>query len=168
MFTLVKVLAFAFLLSIVSGGHAQRPRQRCDGPEFRQFDFWLGEWTVTQADGRQAGTNRITAIEDGCALLEQWQGGGGSTGTSLNFYDRNDRKWHQAWMSNSGGALLLAGEFQDRRMVLRSESTGADGMMHRITWSPLGDGRVRQFWESSNDGGRSWKTAFDGTYTKRP
>ena len=32
----------------------------CDAPEFRQFDFWLGEWTVTKPDGQLAGTNRIS------------------------------------------------------------------------------------------------------------
>lgn len=168
MLTLVKLLAVTFVVSVVSGGHAQRPKQRCDGPEFRQFDFWVGTWTVRQADGSEAGTNRITAIEEGCALLEQWQGRGGGTGTSLNFYDRNDRRWHQAWMSNSGGALRLSGELRDKRMVLQSDAPGTDGVLHRITWSQPGEGRVRQHWESSGDGGHSWKTAFDGMYSKRP
>ncbi|HET7704523.1 MAG TPA: hypothetical protein VFM36_00410, partial [Thermoanaerobaculia bacterium] len=46
----------------------------CDRPEHRQFDFWAGEWTVTTPDGKTAGTNRITKIAGGCALLEEWTG----------------------------------------------------------------------------------------------
>jgi hypothetical protein len=39
--------------------------------------------------------------------------------------------------------------------------------VNRVTWQPLPDGRVRQHWEASEDGGTTWKTAFDGYYTKR-
>ena len=38
---------------------AQSPpaaRPRCDVPEYRQFDFWVGDWDVTAGDQR-AGTN---------------------------------------------------------------------------------------------------------------
>lgn len=32
----------------------------------------------------------------------------------------------------------------------------------RITWTPNADGTVRQHWEQSTDGGKTWTTAFDG------
>ena len=38
--------------------------------------------------------------------------------------------------------------------------------LQRIGWTPLHDGRVRQHWETSNDTGKTWTTAFDGYYTK--
>jgi hypothetical protein len=55
-------------------------------------------------------------------------------------------------------------------MVLSGESIGSKGerVTDRVTWSPLDDGKVRQFWEQSRDGGKSWTVAFDGTYTRRP
>jgi hypothetical protein len=31
----------------------------------------------------------------------------------------------------------------------------------------LPDGRVRQHWETSKDGGATWTTAFDGYYRRR-
>jgi hypothetical protein len=40
-------------------------------------------------------------------------------------------------------------------------------MRHRITWTPLPEGRVRQFWENSRDEGKTWSVAFDGTYVRR-
>src|SRR5436190_24339821 len=44
---------------------------RCDAPEYRQFDFWAGEWDVTSAaNGSAAGTNSVTRTLDGCVLQE--------------------------------------------------------------------------------------------------
>lgn len=41
-------------------------------------------------------------------------------------------------------------------------SDGAD----QITWTPLGDGRIRQHWQVSNDEGKTFSTAFDGYYER--
>ncbi len=40
--------------------------------------------------GRKAGENSIVKMEQGCMLLERWQGDSGSTGTSLNYYNSGD------------------------------------------------------------------------------
>jgi len=142
----------------------------CTAAEHRQFDFWLGTWDVTQKD-KPAGVNRITADLKGCVLVEQWTSASGGRGTSLNFYDRTDRSWHQTWIDAQGGALLLKGGLRGPNMVLESESApDAKGAstVQRITWSPQADGGVRQHWESSSDGGKSWTTAFDGRYVRKP
>ena len=53
-------------------------------------------------------------------------------------------------------------------MVLEGETpaggAGAPPVKNRITWSPEPEGRVRQHWETSPDGGKTWATAFDGMY----
>jgi len=142
------------------------PRKPCRTPEFRQFDFWLGEWDVESAAA--PGTisrNRITAINDGCTLREEYTTPSGYAGTSLNFYDTARKAWHQTWIDNQGGALYLAGGLEGDSMVL--ESDGADGAVQRIRWTPLGDGSVRQHWEQTGDGGKTWTTVFDGYYTRR-
>jgi len=36
----------------------------------------------------------------------------------------------------------------------------------RGLWSPLPDGRVRQFFEQSSDGGETWATWFEGFYSR--
>src|SRR4051812_1628318 len=36
-------------------------------PEFRQFDFWIGQWDV-EMGGQKAGANRIDKSLDGCLL----------------------------------------------------------------------------------------------------
>lgn len=148
---------------------AAQARPDCSAPEHRQFDFWLGTWDVMAA-GKPAGTNRIEPVMKGCGLLEQWTSARGGHGTSLNFYDRRTKTWSQAWIDEGGNALHLAGTFADGKMVLasapRKTDSGVD--VQRITWSKNPDATVRQVWESSTDGGKTWTVAFDGTYTARP
>jgi hypothetical protein len=142
---------------------APRP---CSAAAYRQFDFWLGSWSVTRPDGKTAGTNRITRILGGCALREQWRGAGGSSGTSLNVYDADAKLWRQTWVDDRGGVLLLTGGLRNGRMVLEGDTPAPGGktVRQRITWTPMPDGRVRQFWDSSSDGGKTWKSEFDGLY----
>ena len=55
-------------------------------------------------------------------------------------------------------------------MVLTGDSVDADApskiAKQRITWTPDTTGNVRQLWESSTDGGRTWTVVFDGRYSK--
>jgi hypothetical protein len=105
-----------------------------------------------------------------CVIREDYKGGPGYTGGSFNIYDASRDRWHQTWVDNGGLLLELDGGFRDGKMVLEGEtldSTGA-AQKQRITWEPLQGGKVRQHWQQSTDGGSSWTTLFDGTYTKRP
>lgn len=142
------------------------PMKPCNTPEFRQFDFWIGDWNVESvAAPGTVSRNRITRINDGCTIREEYTTPYGYMGTSLNFYDATRKVWHQTWIDNQGGALFIEGGMQGKSMVL---STVTDpGTVQRITWTPLDDGRVRQHWETTTDGGNTWTTAFDGTYTRR-
>ena len=62
---------------------------KCDAPEYRQFDFWVGTWDVTMR-GQPAGGNLVTLEESGCLVHEHWTGTRGGTGQSFNFFDRDD------------------------------------------------------------------------------
>ncbi len=138
----------------------------CNTRQHRQFDFWVGTWDVTtEANPGRTATNRILAIHEGCVIQERYEAPGGYTGTSLSFYDQNTDTWHQTWIDNQGTPLFLKGGFKKGSMVLVDDSNAAN--IQRVTWTPLKDGRVRQHWESSTDGGETWTTAFDGYYTRQ-
>lgn len=145
------------------------PPPRCDAPEFHQFDFWIGTWTVHDGAGQVLGYNVIKPIASGCGLLEHWRSAqGGFEGMSLNAFDPTLGRWTQRWVGASatlwlegaplGGAMVLTGTLP---RPLRSGGTALD----RITWTPLEDGRVRQFWEVSLDGGE-WQPYFEGFYSR--
>lgn len=143
----------------------------CSSPEHRRFDFWVGDWEVFDAQGHRAGTNVIERTLDGCVIRESWTGAGGMRGTSLNIYDVRDGLWHQTWVDSRGRRLELAGAYHGDRMVLEgtvpSEDDPGRVVHHRITWSRLDGGRVRQLWEASRDDGKTWSVVFDGTYVPK-
>ena len=133
----------------------------CATDAHRAFDFWLGEWTVTMPGrvGWQADSS-ITLGNGGCSVHEDYRSQGGYAGRSINFFDPQKEKWHQTWVDNQGAPLYLEGSPVDGAMVLGNDS-------NRVTWSQLEDGRVRQHWESTSDGGETWTTAFDGYYQRK-
>lgn len=143
---------------------AARPDGGCTAEEHRQFDFWRGSWRVHR-EGEVVGRNEIRTVADGCGLEESWRSAEGGTGTSLNYYDPSDGSWHQLWLGSGGLILHLTGGLEGGDMVMTGERTvEGETIRDRITWSPLPDGGVRQLWEISRDGGRSWSRAFDGRY----
>ena len=162
------------LLIAASVGSAQNPPAPqgpppdCSAPEHRQFDFWIGEWDVT-IQGRKVGENRITLEESGCLIHEHWRDNRGGTGQSFNFYDRADGKWHQVWVSSTGAVLDLAGDYRDGKLAYKGETKQPNGtvVLHELTFSQNADGTVRQHWQTSTDGGKTWKVGWDGLYTRR-
>lgn len=145
------------------------PAKPCSAPEYRQFDFWAGEWEVRRPDGQLAGHNRIEIVEGGCGLQENWTSAGANvnTGRSLNAYVPGDGKWHQIWLGSDGLLMHLSGTFSGDTLTLTGTSPARDGQTqhHRLAFTRRADGSVRQFWEMSGDG-KTWKTAFEGIYTR--
>lgn len=150
---------------------AAAAERSCGSPKSHEFDFWIGDWDVSNVEGDKAvGRNRIEPILGGCVLQESWNGESGSAGTSLNFFDTQLGRWRQFWVWREGTTLELEGEFRDGRMVLTGESLEPDGKstLNRITWYDNPDDTVRQQWEISKDRGGRWETIFNGLYRKRP
>lgn len=146
-----------------------RYAQPCGDPDYRAFDFWVGEWEVTTAQGQPAGTNVIEKILNGCVLLENWTGMGGGSGKSMNFYDAGRRRWTQTWVSDSGNVLEVHGGFRDGAMRFEGQVYRKDGapLLDRMTFFPLEPGKVRQLIEHSGDNGKTWVVWFDGIYTRK-
>lgn len=168
--SLLRCLFSALLLlpEAQAAGQSQSPPPRCDTPAHRQFDFWVGDWVVFSGTDT-AGTNVVTLEEDGCLVHEHWVGKGGGTGQSFNFYNRTDGKWHQVWVSSTGGVLDLSGGWSDPDLRYAGETVRPNGsrIRHELTFTRNADGTVRQYWRTSTDGGATWTIAFDGLYRRR-
>jgi hypothetical protein len=165
-------LIFAALLacSLVAAKDTSPPAAKtstCISEEFRQFDFWLGKWQVTER-GQPAGRNEIQPDLGGCALFESWTSVDNTRGRSVSFYDRRRQRWHQTWIDNRGGSLQLDGRIVAGSMVLEDQTDGASGKgtVNRITWTPNADGSVRQHWEVKKGQEAAWETVFDGLYLR--
>jgi hypothetical protein len=154
---------------------AATPPVPCAGPEYRQFDFWIGTWDVHGPKDAVVGHSRIESILGGCVIAEHWSSGpnGANDGKSYNIYDRELGKWEQFWVDASGSRLLLSGGLVGADMVLEGVQSKPDpktgiAQRERITWTPNADGSVRQLWQSSKDAGKTWTVAFDGLYRHPP
>jgi dienelactone hydrolase len=155
--------------------HTQPAQQlpRCDGPAYRQFDFWIGEWDLrpaNQPDGPST-TNVITKEDGGCVIRERWDGGQ-MTGQSVNIYDRSRGKWHQTWVDSTGGLHEYWGTRRsDGAMAFEGElpprQSGGARVPTRMTFFQLGEDKLRQLSERSTDGGKTWTVGYDFIYTRR-
>lgn len=141
----------------------------CRSPEYRQFDFWVGDWEVHDPQGNVVGRNVVTLEQDGCLIVEHWTSAGGvQTGTSFNYYDVRDKKWHQLYLDNSGNAgafPAMAGELKDSRMVLLTNEPS--GPISRWTWYTVSPNHVRQMGEQSSDNQKTWQITWDSIYVKK-
>ena len=140
----------------------------CEAPEHRQFDFWIGSWTVKTPDGKEVASSRIDREYGGCVIHERYEATSGYKGESLNIFDTRRKVWHQTWVDNGGALAQLEGALIDGKMVLEGQGASPAGepRTNRITWSANSDGTVRQHWEVKGSDG-VWKTAFDGRYYRK-
>lgn len=136
-------------------------------PEFRQFDFWIGEWLPKNPQGVTVGTSSIQLILGSCIIFENWDTPL-SSGKSFNLFDTRDGKWHQTWVDAKGLMTTYIGGLVDGKMVLVNESA-ANGkkVLARMTYSKLDNGDVRQHGEGSSDEGKTWATTFDFIYVRK-
>ncbi len=136
-------------------------------PEFRQFDFWIGEWDVKNPQGVPSGSSSIQLILGQCTIFENWSGGG-SNGKSFNIYDTNDKKWHQTYVDDKGTFSHYVGGLVDGKMVVVADTVVAGKKTWaKMTFSKMPNGDVRQFGENSTDDGKTWVASFDLIYSRK-
>ena len=148
---------------------ADKQRNPCKYSEkARQFDFWIGDWDVF-VRGRKVGENLVELEVQSCTLVENWKNTGGGTGKSLNVYNAAKKKWQQFYVGGQGGVLEFQGELKDKIMHFTSETVGPNGqkIMHILEFHNLPDKTVRQRWQQSTDGGKTWNTVWDSIYKRK-
>jgi len=162
-----------FWAGVASSAQAQSPAAappQCTALESRQFDFWIGEWDVTDQQSKQhAGESRIEKLYGGCVLRENWSSEG-FTGGSLNSWWQGDGKWHQTWMDQAGAFRHFIGGLENGRMVMVAEqprpSQPGQTVLVRLTFTPNPDGTVRQYSDYSTDKGATWQFRYDYLYRR--
>lgn len=146
----------------VASAEAPKPAS-CAAAEYRQFDFWIGDWDVFDMDGGgKAAHLRVDRLLNGCVLREQYEDESGLHGQSLSLYDASRNLWHQSWVTNRGRLLVIEGKLQVDEMILagRYESASGEETLVRGIWKPM-SGNVRETAVTSTDDGKTWKPWFD-------
>ena len=140
-------------------------RRTCTSSRHRLFDFWIGDWSVTGANGNSAGVSRITRELDGCAVVENFRG---TFGRSLNRLDRLTGLWLQDYVDATGMTLRLFGEPTTVGTMAMQDSVRAipngPSLASRFQWTRNADGTVQQLWLFSQNGGAAFANNFNGRY----
>ena len=137
-------------------------------PEFRQLDFWVGDWDVYSGK-QKAGENLIELTLKDCVVVENWSGAQGDHGKSYNKWNPQKKEWEQFWVDDSGSTRYFEGQAVDGEMHWTTQFTARDGRpgTRRIVLSKLGPDKVRQLSEATLDGGKTWVTVYDFVYVRK-
>ncbi len=164
----MRSIAVALALSalLAAPASAAKRSKACSAPEYRQFDFFAGDWDTYDLQASEPSTpiarNTVDIILDGCVIHEDYRQNDGLHGESYSLYDAARKVWHQSWVTNRGELLLLDGGLQAGRMVFTGAQRTKDGKpsLLRGVWYRQGE-NVRETATRSLDGGKSWQPVFD-------
>jgi hypothetical protein len=142
-------------------------------PNYRAFDFWIGEWDVQSTGSARGplGSGASSVIErqlDGCVIQETWLPlGGVGAGRSFNIFNAVTKQWEQYYVDARGTITHYLGTFQpDGRLVFEANQFASTNRL-RMTFFNKGPNEVRQLGETSTDGGKTWAVSFDLTYLRK-
>ena len=170
--TVLAALGIALIAPAVADPVTATPTSpHCGAAEYRQLDFWIGDWDTFESDapsGPSIARARVEPIAQGCAIHELYEQTDGLIGDSILSYDPVRKQWQQTWVTNRGSLMVLWGNFKDGVLTLEGESHMRDGksVMQRISWKVQDDG-VREWAVLSKDGGKTWTPAFDVLFRRR-
>lgn len=166
------VIAFITGMSAAANAAADAPSPApCSAIEYRQLDFWIGDWDTFDSDNLNGGSIAhavVTPLVDGCAMHERYEQTDGLVGDSILSFDPVRRQWQQTWITNRGSNMVLWGELRDAALVLEGQVHLRNGstVLQRITWRSEGEA-VRETAVLSRDGGAHWEASFDVLFRKR-
>ncbi len=164
------LLAIAcFCLAAPRAARAQDPGSCSANTESRQFDFWLGDWTVSYPGMSATSSSKVHLSLDKCLVVESWVGGKGHTGENMFAYSSDDKSWHGMFADNEGRVHVFEGKVAQGSAEFIGPSRGPNGeaVLNRIKIVHLNDNNVKQTWEKSHDNGATWSMEFQGDYVRK-
>lgn len=157
-----------FQRRVAAAEHAFRP---CvSRAESHAFDFWVGEWDVTNAQGQPAGKSSVQQILSQCVLFENWTDRQGGQGKSFNVYNTDYSMWQQFWTDQYGRVT----EYRESERTpegglrfLAHQRLAKGPSLIRMTFTPIDHNTVHQYGETSIDSGKTWTASFDLYYHRK-
>ena len=118
---------------------------RSDAAPYRDFDFWVGDWSDFDIENEKTGETTVTLEGRGCLLLEKWTSNNGATGVAMMFYDQDAGSWRRIWRSAGHHIEATGGQDEDGNMVLVGEAihmASGDAFPIRARWQPRSEAVV--------------------------
>ncbi|MFT3698565.1 MAG: DUF1579 family protein [Kofleriaceae bacterium] len=166
----MKLAALALVLACTHASPVAAPTtaKACEGPEYRQLDFWVGDWTLNvHARSKPGvdewrdthGTQHITRTLQNCAIEENFSALPpiAFAGRSFSMFDAIAKRWRQTWVDDSGSYLAFTGGPEGDGFALYGEprELGGKPFQMRMVWSKITPTSLRWEWQRSED---NWAT----------
>jgi hypothetical protein len=170
--SLALVASFAAAAAAQAAAPATAP---CSAAEFRQFDFWVGDWDLTwpgsKPDEVQHGRNTISRKLGDCVIEEQFDGSKDAQlrGQSVSVFSPRLKKWQQTWVDDQGAYMDFDGEFSRGQMILARQTRNQKGedITQRMVFKNIAADSLDWSWEQSKDGGKTWTVVWPIHYVRR-
>jgi hypothetical protein len=149
----------------------------CSTPEYRQLDFWVGDWdlkwdAIEGSVPAGAGKNIITKSEFGtCVIQENFSSPafGGVKGMSVSTYFAPAAKWRQTWVDNGGGYFALVGgpvEGKSYSFELVNSRLSETEPHLRMIWEDVTEDSLTWRWQNRASETDNWKDGWVIKYTR--
>jgi len=141
---------------------------------FQRLAFWVGDWEVLDSAGKHYANQRVRAAVDKCAITAEWSGRVGDKGLNVSAYDLSSRDWKQVYVGNQVPSPLGV-EIRKSdpsyggpgiRFISLLDAPAGNLRRSRITIMPVSSDRVQQLFETSSDGGTTWRTLFKADFRR--
>lgn len=135
----------------------------------RALDFWLGHWTVSDGEQPNRATSVVSLQLGECLVVENWSDAAGHRGENLFGYNLDSKTWGGMFADNRGHIHIFAqGTVAGNRAEFDGGSRGPNGkeILNRISIVRDTTDDIEQTWQQSADGGITWRTVFQGKYSR--
>ena len=157
-----------------AAAQSETPPEPCHEAEFRQLDFWVGEWDLSwdQPDGSQGqGSNVITRAPYGnCVIMENFDGAPTLPfkGMSVSTYSKLVGEWRQTWVDDQGGYFSLHGGPQDDgTFILEMDRYDEKVPFLRMKWEDIAEDSLVWRWQQKEDADAEWTDRWVLNYSRR-
>jgi hypothetical protein len=145
----------------------------CDTPQHHQFDFWVGDWQVFDADSNQlVAFDRVEKHTQGCiiqqnltVLTDLYRRPGVKyrlSGIGVNRFD--GEAWLQMWADNQWGAIFLRGSLDATGSMVLISVIPSRNRDVKLVYEKQADGSVRNLQYVAPAGSGKWTKYGDLIY----
>ncbi len=146
----------------------------CQEAEYRQMDFWVGDWALSWDNGDEttgSGTNVITRSPFGdCVVTENFDGvaANGLAGLSVSTYSKPHKLWRQTWVDNQGSYFsLYGGPKDDGTFILEMERLSDKGPYSRMVFEDIKAGSLVWRWQGKKAETDDWADQWVINYVRK-
>lgn len=145
----------------------------CSGDEFRQLDFWVGNWHAEWDNGDGTigtGENRITRGEFGDCVIYERFAAGSFIGMSVSTYHTPVGAWRQTWVDNNGGYFALVGgpggDYDAYDFMVENTRLSDSAPHLRMIWENVTEDSFTWRWQQRADESSEWSDSWVIRYSR--